>query len=217
MIPNNVPLTQTAGTVPPSSPAQSPSSESSGDDMDVQEYMNRLLNRPKDFQPHPSEPPRTQPNATEPPPEPTVPAEPVAPWNPEEYVPKSIAPERIKSINALREVAIQSNRNAIHVSTLGRVQARVMAFKLSALALLAFGLLFCFVSGGKFGLSMALAVICFIVSGVCFWQSRCIQHTCAQTGDPATPQQPSTATAPGRQLRFLIKWLMRRLGSGRCD
>lgn len=124
----------------------------SHDDADVQEYLNRLLKRSASSQAGPapkaaSAAPVAQPAA--------IPVEQVPQTlNEEDYVPKSVAPEKKSNLNALREVANHSNRTAIETSVKRQHKTRTMTYLAISLATLGFGALFLFMSVKPFDASM---------------------------------------------------------------
>jgi hypothetical protein len=121
-------------------------------DADVQEYMNRLLNRSGSDKPAPiSIPSQTTKGLAEPA---TTSATAVPALTPEEYVPKAVAPEKHTNLNALREVANHQARSAIETSAKQEHKALTLTYLALTVAALGFGILFFSMSAETFDLSM---------------------------------------------------------------
>lgn len=144
------------------------------DESDISEYMQRLLKRSSSSTgDHPHAPPAASvaPSAA-------ANTEPLTPWNPDEYVPRAVAPEKNRNLDALREVANQSNRCALETSALNRVQTKSTMFRTASIGLAAFGLLFIVLSGFRFDLSMLLGLASLGGAGWTYWQMQRIRRRC---------------------------------------
>jgi hypothetical protein len=196
--PADAPAASTA-TEAPSSPIPAPpmstnlhpsatsAANAASDDADVQEYMTRLLSRHAGGTAVPIETPPSNPQPAANSPS-LPPVEPITPWNPEDYVPKSVAPEKQKNIKALREVAIQSNRSAIEVSALNQVRAQSTTHKVASLILAVFAIVFLFMVRRPFDVSMCAGILSIIGSGLSLNQARRLRKSSIQNAAPPTPK-----------------------------
>lgn len=137
------------------------------DDADVQEYMNRLLQRASNIPAKPasqSEPEPAVAQAT------LVTVEPVDDrWEPHEFLPKSIAPETNSGLSALREVAMESQRSAMETSARRRMQANSWKYLAITLAPLSFGVLFLSMSARLGDFAMIACAVCFLGAVAPMW------------------------------------------------
>lgn len=123
------------------------------EDLDVQEYMNRLLKRSASSQPTSvSQNPPVAVAAAQP--APVVVEKPTQAMTLEEFIPKTVAPEKKANLNAFRELANHSNRAAIATSVKQRHRANKLTYLALAIAILGFGVLFMFMSAKLFDVSM---------------------------------------------------------------
>ncbi|MCA9187102.1 MAG: hypothetical protein KDA99_15855, partial [Planctomycetales bacterium] len=134
----------------------------------IEEYMKQLLARvgtgtPLELRPTPvrSPEPKPQPKA---PPKPVETPTPIT--SPEEFVPRSSAPERHTNLAAMRELANQSVKSAIQHHSKTRESLSVR-FRLTIAALLfGFGLFGMFMASSLVSLSALLAFLCIGASAV---------------------------------------------------
>jgi hypothetical protein len=135
------------------------------DDADVQEYMNRLLNRGNPTSPSPAMASATPTDTSM-----AIPiVERPAALKPEEYLPKSIAPEKNTNLDALREVAMQSNRTAIAASNRRRHKSQSMTYFAVLVGTLAFSGIFFAMSSKSLDVSMLAGIGCLVLSSVPAW------------------------------------------------
>lgn len=172
------------GHAPPRVPAATPATRGGHHDTeepDISEYMQRLLKRnsaPSELPAAPQVEPADAGSAK-------VADEPLTPWNPDEYVPRAVAPEKNWNLSALREVANQSNRCALEQSALNRVQAQVNLFRIAAIAAGAFGLLFCILAGFQLNFPLVLGATSFAAGGWAYWQMKQLQKSCVASAVPS--------------------------------
>ncbi len=163
---------------------------SDSDETDIGEYMQRLLKGNS-----PDKVPLRPAAGKEPALSVRLPNEEgLSPWNPEEYVPRAVAPEKSRNLDALRELANQSNRSALEQSALSRVKSRSTMFRTASIGLAAFGLLFLVLSGFRLDLSMVLGLAALSGSVWASWQSR---QTCRRSIAAALPNLPAKAKSDG--------------------
>lgn len=153
------------------------------DDADVQEYMNRLLKRSSAT----ATPPTTAPQT------PASPAPAAAPkvemsakiWDPKDFVPRSVAPEKKANLSALRELANQSQRSAIETSVRRKLQVKSWRYLALAIAALSFGGLFTFMSAKWLDASMLMGFASFLCSAPLIWQTvRSLRPRSPKARDP---------------------------------
>lgn len=147
------------------------------DGADVQNYMNSLLQRlnggsapaaaPASSKAAQTESLKPAPEAanskTKPTPKPQV----TTPLNPDEFIPKRVAPERVSNLAAMRELANATSRNAVKSSELRRKQARANAQLLIAGVGVVCAAIMAVLSRGTGDVFFYLGVGCVLLTTVC--------------------------------------------------
>ncbi len=152
-----------AKTTPSNAPRVPSHEPHAQDDSDVQDYMNRLLKRSASSQSAPTRQGETVTTAS-------VQVAPVAIEEPqqamtkEEFVPKTVAPEKKASLNAFRELANHSNRAAIATSVKQQHRANKLTYLAVFITVLGFGVLFMFMSASLFDASMIAGFASFAIA-----------------------------------------------------
>ena len=123
-----------------------------------------------------------------------VPSSTTSPFNPEEYVPKALAPEKNRNMAAMRELANTSARSAIQVSARRRYGTAI-ALKLAiALIGLGVGVTLVMINGFNVNIGLIAAIASFLVALIwgfdAFTTLKPLLRTAGETIESAKPTEP---------------------------
>ena len=123
-----------------------------------------------------------------------VPSSTTSPFNPEDYVPKALAPEKNRNMAAMRELANTSARSAIQVSARRRYGTAV-ALKLAiALIGLGVGVTLVMINGFNVNIGLVAAIASFLVALIwgfdAFTTLKPLLRTAGETIESAKPTEP---------------------------
>ena len=148
------------------------------------------IERPLPAQETESEAPVTTSPATQP-----VSAEVTEPFDPEKYMPRALAPERSKSLAAMRELANSSARTAIHRSTRKRHVSSILLKSVIAVVGLVVGMVLVAINGVNMNIGLFATIAAFLVAAVWGYDSISSIRPMLQNGLVLTPQ----AGSPGKR------------------
>ncbi|MEM9411691.1 MAG: hypothetical protein AAGA30_11290 [Planctomycetota bacterium] len=137
---------------------------STGNDEDVADYMSSLLQR---LNQSPGDEVAEPEVVAEPEPEPAPPVEPVRKLNPEEFVPKRVAPELNSNLAAMRELANATSRNAVHHSEVKKRKEGATSLLLGAIASMIGAIVTSILSAKAFDVFYCLSIGLFLTTAFC--------------------------------------------------
>lgn len=192
--------------------AEVSASTEEGEDASVEDYMRKLLARmrgtPEDEvpvvpkpapvaapAPTPTPPPTAQ--VTEPSEAPLAESRPTTetfssdgtePFDPDKYVPRTTAPEKIRNLAAMRELANSSARTAIHKSTRQRnVASIVLKLSIAGIGFIVGGVLIA-INGFQVNIGLIATVAAFLVAGIWGYDAASSLKPLLQSGLILKPQ-----------------------------
>lgn len=118
-------------------------------------------------------------------------AEVTEPFDPEKYMPRTLGPERSKSLAAMRELANSSARTAIHRSTRQRHVSSILLKAVIAIVGLLVGIVLVGINGFNMNIGLVATVASFLVAAVWGYDSISSIRPMLQNGLVLKPQPSS--------------------------